>query len=579
VRREAGKASLRLAACGSAGAGRSTLLGRLLREAGAVREGDVHRFTTGGREIVLADPPRGEKGGASLVSLGPGVDAAVILVDAHGGSLAEALRQTYLAHLLGVRHLALAVNKLDLVGDPQAAFGAIEARYRAFAGRAGLADAACLPLSALHGDNAWQPSERMPWHRGPTLRGWIEAIELADRATEGPFRMRVRSAERVEPGSRAWCGPVVGGRVQRGERVRVLPSGLEARVARIVSPEGDLAEAWPGCAAMLVLDPDVDLAPGDLVAAAASPAEVSDQFEATIVWTGKSDMLPGRPYLIEAGGRTAGLTPGVPKYKVDAETLEHLAARTLHLDDIGVCNIALDAPIPFDPYAANRDTGGFRVLDRASHAMVGAGMLHFALRRAQNIHRQAVEVDKEAHAALKGHRPCIVWFTGLSGAGKSTIANLVEKRLHAAGVHTYLLDGDNVRHGLNRDLGFTEADRVENIRRVAEVARLMVDAGLVVLVAFISPFRAERRLARSLVRPGEFLEVFVDTPLAEAERRDPKGLYRKARRGELANFTGIDSPYEAPEAAEVRVDTTATAPAEAARTIVEALASRGVVRG
>jgi bifunctional enzyme CysN/CysC len=407
--------------------------------------------------------------------------------------------------------------------------------------------------------------------------GYLESVEIQDALRNAPFRMPVQWVNRPDQNFRGFSGRIVGGSVRPRDRVRILPSGKESNVARIVSKDGDLDLAIAGQSVTVTLDDEIDISRGDMLAAADSPPGIADQFEATIVWMSEDEMLPGRPYLLKIGAKTAGVTMVQPKYKVNVNTLEHLAARTLHLNEIGICNLNLDQPIVFDPYAENRDTGGFILIDRLTNSTIGAGLLHFALRRSQNIHWQAIEVNKQAHAALNGHRPCVVWFTGLSGSGKSTIANVVEKKLHALGRHTYLLDGDNVRHGLNKDLGFTEADRVENIRRVAEVAKLMVDAGLIVLVSFISPFRAERRFARELVADGEFCEVFVDTPLGVAEQRDRKGLYKKARRGELKNFTGIDSPYENPENAEVTIDTVENAPEDAADRIIAHLRATGVL--
>jgi bifunctional enzyme CysN/CysC len=407
--------------------------------------------------------------------------------------------------------------------------------------------------------------------------GFLETVEITDGVEAGPFRLPVQWVNRPDLDFRGFSGRIVGGAVRPGDRVRVVPSGKESKVARIVTKDGDLDRAVAGQSITLTLDDEIDISRGDMLAAADAPPGIADQFETTIIWMSEDEMLPGRPYLLKIGAKTVGASIGPPKYKVNVNTLEHLAAKTLHLNEIGVCNLNLDQPIPFDPYTENRDTGAFILIDRITNNTSGAGLLHFALRRSQNIHWQAIEVNKHAHAALKGHRPCVVWFTGLSGSGKSTIANIVEKKLHALGRHTYLLDGDNVRHGLNKDLGFTEADRVENIRRVAEVAKLMVDAGLIVLVSFISPFRAERRFARERVERGEFCEVFVDTPLEVAEKRDTKGLYKKARAGNLTNFTGIDSPYEPPEHAEVRIDTVASAPEDAAEMIIRWLREAGTL--
>jgi bifunctional enzyme CysN/CysC len=418
----------------------------------------------------------------------------------------------------------------------------------------------------------------MPWYPGPALMPWLEAVEVDEfRMQAAPFRLPVQWVNRPNQEFRGFAGTIAAGTVKPGDRVRVLPSGRESTVSRIVTHGGDLPLAVAGQSVTLTLRDEIDISRGDVICTAAAPAEVADQFETTLVWMHDDPLLVGRQYWLKTGGSTVPVQVTDLKYRLNITTLEHLAAKTLALNEIGVANIALDRPIAFDPYTANRDTGGFILIDRLTNATVGAGMIHFALRRAHNIHVQAVDVDKAVRAQLMGQQPCVLWFTGLSGSGKSTVANLVEKKLAAIGRHTYLLDGDNVRHGLNKDLGFTQADRVENIRRIAEVARLMVDAGLIVLTAFISPFRAERRLARSLLTEGEFLEVFVDVPLAVAESRDPKGLYAKARRGELKNFTGIDSPYEPPEEAELRLDTAALDPEVAAERVVALLRLRGMI--
>jgi bifunctional enzyme CysN/CysC len=611
------KELLRFITCGSVDDGKSTLIGRLLYESKMLYEdqlaalaSDSRKFGTQGadldfallldgltaereqgitidvayrffstdkRNFIVADTPGHEQYTRNMVTGASTADAAVILVDARKGVLTQTRRHSYLVALIGIHRVALAVNKLDLVGYSEETFATIEQEYRAFAAQIGIPEVTCIPISALKGDNITAASTNTPWYRGPTLMGYLENVAIDDVAHERPFRMPVQWVNRPNLDFRGFSGRILGGTVRTGERVRVLPSGKEAIVTRIVTNDGDLAEAGAGRSITLTLDTEIDASRGDLFAAAAAPPGIADQFEATIVWMSEDEMLGGRPYLMKIGAKTVGVTMVAPKYKVNVNTLEHLAAKTLHLNEIGVCNLNVDQPIVFDPYAVNRDTGGFILIDRMTNNTIGAGLIHFALRRSQNIHWQAIEVDKRAHAALKGQRPCVVWFTGLSGAGKSTIANLVEKKLHALGRHTYLLDGDNVRHGLNKDLGFTEGDRVENIRRVAEVARLMVDAGLIVLVAFISPFRAERRMARELVKAGEFCEVFIETPLAVAEQRDTKGLYGKARRGELKNFTGIDSPYEPPEHAEVRIDTTKVIPEDAADSIVERLRDMGVL--
>jgi len=611
------KSLLRFITCGSVDDGKSTLIGRLLYETKlvfedhlAALEADSKRvgtqggdldfallldgleaereqgitidvayrfFSTERRKFIVADTPGHEQYTRNMVTGASTADLAVILVDARKGVLTQTRRHTYLVSLLGIRHVVLAVNKLDLVHWSQHVFEEIEREYRAFTEQLGIEHVEVVPISALRGDNLLHRSENTPWYHGPALVPYLEAVEVDDQVASGPFRMPVQWVNRPDHEFRGFAGTVVGGAVRPGDRIRVLPSGQTTTVARIVTADGDLDEAVAGQAVTLTLADEIDVSRGDVLAAADDPPEVADQFEAHIVWMHEHQMLPGRPYLMKIGTRTVGVTIAQPKYRVNVNTLEHTAAKTLELNEIGVCNLSLDRPIPFDPYTANRDMGGFIVIDRMTNGTVGAGLLNFALRRAHNVHWQAIDVDTRARSALKGHEPCVVWFTGLSGSGKSTIANLVEKRLHASGVHTTLLDGDNVRHGLNKDLGFTEADRVENIRRVAEVSRLMVDAGLVVLVSFISPFRAERRMARELAGEGRFCEVFVDTPLEVAEARDVKGLYRKARRGELANFTGIDSPYEAPEAPEVHIDTTAVSPEDAAEAVVEQLRRMGIV--
>ncbi|MGH8997637.1 MAG: adenylyl-sulfate kinase, partial [Acidimicrobiales bacterium] len=439
----------------------------------------------------------------------------------------------------------------------------------------GLTDIVSIPMSALRGDNITGRSEQTPWYAGSTLIEHLETIQVDQAVQTGPFRMPVQWVNRPDLDFRGFCGRVVRGTVRPGDPVRVLPSGRRTSVARVIIGGSDVGQAVADESVTLTLADEIDVSRGDVLAADGDPPEVADQFEAHVVWMSEHPMLPGRPYLLKIGARTVGATLAHPKYKVNVNTMEHVAAATLELNDIGVGNINLDRPIAFDPYTENRDMGGFILIDRFDNATVGAGLLHFALRRSANIHWQAIEVDKEARSALKAQRPALVWLTGLSGAGKSTIANIVERKLHELGRHTYLLDGDNVRHGLNKDLGFTDADRVENIRRIAEVASLMVDAGLIVITSFISPFRAERDFARTCVRPGEFIEVHVDTPLAIAEARDPKGLFKKARRGELINFTGVDSPYEAPTDPEIRIDTTQTMPEQAADVVVDRLRRLG----
>ena len=613
------KSLLRFITCGSVDDGKSTLIGRLLYEAKqlfedqlAAAEADSRKwgtqgdridfallvdglaaereqgitidvayryFSTDRRKFIVADTPGHEQYTRNMITGASTADAAVILVDARKGVLTQTRRHSYLVSLIGIRKVALAVNKMDLVAFDPAVFQRIVDEYLAFAQRIGLQDVNAIPLSALQGDNMLQPSARTPWYRGPTLMAYLETVEKDEtRQQRSALRLPVQWVNRPDQNFRGFAGYLASGAVRPGDRVRVQPSGRETRVARVIGPDGDLPVAVAGQSVTLTLAGEVDVSRGDMLNSADSPAEVADQFEATLVWMAEEPMYPGRPYLLKIGTRSVNATVTEPKYRVHVNTLEHLAAKQLELNEIGVVNLSLDRAVAFDPYKENRETGGFILIDRISNATVGAGMLHFALRRAHNIHLQHVDVHKAARADLKGQRPCVVWFTGLSGAGKSTIANLVEKRLHAMGRHTYLLDGDNVRHGLNRDLGFTGADRVENIRRIAEVARMMVDAGLIVITAFISPFRAERAMARARVDDGEFIEVHVDTPLAVAESRDAKGLYKKARRGELKNFTGIDSPYEAPEHAELRIDTTDVSAEEAAERVVRLLQARGLVR-
>ena len=618
LRRHEAKGLLRFITCGSVDDGKSTLIGRLLydskmlfddqlaaierdsrkwgtqgdnidfallvdglaaeREQGITIDVAYRFFSTDRRKFIVADTPGHEQYTRNMVTGASTADVAVILVDARKGLLTQTRRHSYLVSLVGIRHVVLAVNKMDLVDYAEARFRAIEEEYRAFATRLGLEDLTAIPLAALRGDNRVTRSERTPGYRGTTLMGYLETVQVdEDRLRSGPFRMPVQWVNRPNLDFRGFAGLVASGTVRPGDAVRVLPSGRTTQVARIVTRDGDLPEAVAGQSITLTLTDEVDVSRGDVLAAADAPAEVADQFNTTLVWMHEEPLLPGRQYLVKLGTSTLAATVTEIKHKVNVNSLEHLAAKKLELNEIGVCNLSLDRPVAFDSYTENRDTGGFIVIDRLTNNTVGAGMIRFALRRSHNIHYQPVDVDKMARAGLKGQRPAVLWFTGLSGAGKSTIANLVERKLHALGRHTYLLDGDNVRHGLNKDLGFTDTDRVENIRRIGEVARLMVDAGLIVLTAFISPFRSERGLARSLVTEGEFIEVFVDTPLRVAEERDPKGLYRKARRGELRNFTGIESPYEAPENPEIRIDTTTLSAEEAADQIVSRLERLGVL--
>ena len=617
LERHANKSMLRFITCGSVDDGKSTLIGRLLYESKLVFEDQLSAlendskkvgtqgegldfalrvdglaaeraqgitidvayryFTTERRKFVVADTPGHEQYTRNMVTGASTADLAVILVDARKGVLTQTRRHSYLVSLLGIRHVVLAVNKLDLVDYSQEVFERIAGEYADFAAEIGLENVVPIPMSAYVGDNLTEHSPNTQWYTGPTLIDHLETVEIEDAVQTAPFRMPVQWVNRPDLDFRGFSGQIVSGIVRPGDRVRALPSGRESTVARIVTMDGDLDEAGAGRSVTITLADEIDISRGDVLAGVDALPCVADQFEAQLVWMGEHEMLPERPYLCQIGTVTVQARITRPKYKVNVNTLEQTATNTLALNEIGVCNISFDRPVPFDPYADNRDTGGFILIDRLTNTTVGAGMIAHSLRRSDNIHWQAVDVNDEARSLLKGHRPQIVWFTGLSGSGKSTIANELERRLYTLGCHTYLLDGDNVRHGLGRDLGFTEADRVENIRRVTEVARLMADAGLIVLASFISPFRAERDAARELIGTDRFCEVFVDTPIEVAEERDPKGLYRKARRGELANFTGVDSPYETPTSPDVRIDTTELTPEHAADRIVEVLRERGVI--
>jgi bifunctional enzyme CysN/CysC len=545
------------------------------REQGITIDVAYRFFSTEKRKFIVADTPGHEQYTRNMVTGASTADLAVILIDARKGVLVQTRRHAYLVSLMGIRHAVLAVNKMDLAGWSRETFDAIAEEFRAFARDIGLGNVLAIPISGLKGDNITTKSAATPWYDGPPLLEHLETVDIdQERRARGAFRMPVQWVNRPNANFRGFSGLIAGGGVRPGDKVRVAPSGKLSSIARVVTKDGDLKHAVAGQSVTLTLTDEVDCSRGDVIAAADDPLEVSDQFETTLIWMSDEPLLPGRPYWLKIGAKTVSATVTDIKHQVNVNTLEHLAAKTLELNEIGVCNISLDQPIAFDAYEANPDMGGFILIDRTTNSTVGAGLIHFALRRAQNVHWQALDVTREARADLKGQKPAVLWFTGLSGAGKSTIANLVEKKLLSLGRHTVLLDGDNVRHGLNRDLGFTDADRVENIRRVAEVAKLMADAGLIVLVSFISPFRAERQMARAMMADGEFFEVFVDTPLAEAEKRDVKGLYKKARAGQLKNFTGVDSPYEAPDAAEIRIDTTKLDAAAAAALIVEQLTGR-----
>jgi len=607
---------LRFITCGSVDDGKSTLIGRLLyeshlifddqlealerdsktvgtqgadldfallvdglaaeREQGITIDVAYRFFSTDRRKFIVADTPGHEQYTRNMVTGASTADVAVILADARKGILTQTRRHTFLVSLLGIRTVVLAVNKLDLVGYEESIAQHIADEYRQFASSVGINQVTVIPISALQGVNVTETGRETPWYDGPPLLEYLETVQVGGRGPIGPFRMPVQWVNRPDSEFRGFAGQIVGGSVAQGDTIRILPSGQTATVERIITADGDLPSAIASQSVTLTLTQEIDVSRGDMLASAHDPAAVADQFEADIIWMGEQPMLPGRPYLVKLGTRTVGATIAQPKYKINVNTLEHVAARTLELNEIGVCNVNFDRVVPYDSYTANRETGGFIVIDRLTNTTVGAGLIHFALRRADNVHRQLVEVDKARRTTLAAHQPCVIWFTGLSGSGKSTIANLTEQQLHGLRCRTYLLDGDNVRLGLNKDLGFTDADRVENIRRVAEVARLMVDAGLIVLVAFISPFAAERAMARALVGPDEFIEVHIDAPLAIAEGRDPKGLYKKARRGLLTNFTGIDSPYEPPEQPDFRIDTTITPAGVAAESLVAFLASRGI---
>jgi bifunctional enzyme CysN/CysC len=612
LRQHEHKSLLRFITCGSVDDGKSTLIGRLLYDSKmifedqlAALEADSKRVGTQGQEIdfallvdglaaereqgitidvayrffstekrkfIVADTPGHEQYTRNMVTGASTADLAVILIDARKGVLTQTRRHSYLAHLIGIRNIVLAVNKMDLVDYSQQVFDDIVADYRAFASSIGIADFKAIPISGFKGDNITALSANTPWYTDIALIEHLETVEINDTADQAkPFRMAVQWVNRPNLDFRGFSGLVASGSIKPGDAIRVLPSGKTSTISRIVALDGDLDQAIAGQSVTLCFADEIDCSRGDVIAAADTPPEVADQFEGTIVWMDDDALHVGRSYWLKIGAQTVSATIQQPKYTVNVNTMEHLAAKTLELNAIGVAEIATDKPIVFEAYGDNRALGGFILIDKISNRTVGAGMLHFSLRRAQNVHWQAVDITRDMHANLKNQKPAVLWFTGLSGAGKSTIANLVEKKLFRMNRHTFLLDGDNVRHGLNKDLGFTEADRIENIRRVGEVAKLMADAGLIVITAFISPFRAERDMVRAMIPEGEFIEVFIDTPLSEAEARDVKGLYKKARSGALKNFTGIDSPYEAPDNPEIRIDTTKLTPEQAADLIVERL--------
>ena len=606
------KTMLRFITCGSVDDGKSTLIGRLLydskmifedqlealaadskkvgtqgqeidfallvdglaaeREQGITIDVAYRFFGTEKRKFIVADTPGHEQYTRNMVTGASTADLAVILVDARKGILVQTRRHSYLAHLIGIKNIVLAINKMDLVDYDQAVYDGILKDYTEFARSIGIDHFVPMPISGYKGDNITSRSENTPWYQGPSLMEHLETVEV-NSATDAdkPFRMPVQWVNRPNLDFRGFSGLIATGTVRPGDAVRVLPSGKTSTISRIVTLGGDLDVATAGQSVTLCFADEIDCSRGDVIALADNPPQTADQFESTIVWMADEEMLPGRPYWLKMGTQTVTATIQQPKYQVNVNTMEHLAAKTLDLNAIGVANLSTDKQLVFEAYEANRTLGGFILVDKITNATVAAGMLHFSLRRAQNVHWQATDVTREFHAGLKNQKPAVLWFTGLSGAGKSTIANLVEKKLARMNRHTFLLDGDNVRHGLNKDLGFTDADRVENIRRVGEVAKLMTDAGLVVITAFISPFRSERDMVRSMMQPGEFIEVHIDTSLNEAEARDVKGLYKKARSGELKNFTGIDSPYEAPEDPEIHIDTAEMTAEQAADAIIARL--------
>jgi bifunctional enzyme CysN/CysC len=606
------KSLLRFITCGSVDDGKSTLIGRLLydskmifedqlatlesdskrmgtqgqaidfallvdglaaeREQGITIDVAYRFFATEQRKFIVADCPGHEQYTRNMVTGASTADLAVILIDARKGVLVQTRRHSYLAKLLGIRNIVLAVNKMDLIAYDQAKYDAIVTEYTEFAASIGISDFTPMPISGFKGDNITEISANTPWYNGLPLMAHLETVALDNDADQAkPLRMAVQWVNRPNLDFRGFSGQIASGTVHPGDAIRVLPSGKTTTIKKIVTLDGELQEAVAGQSVTLCFNDEIDCSRGDVIAAADNPPEVADQFESTIVWMADDALVPGRSYWLKLGTQMVSATVQAPKYTVNVNSMEHMAAKTLELNAIGVAEISTDRPIVFAPYADNHALGGFILIDKISNATVAAGMLHFSLRRAQNVHWQATDIGRNAHAMLKNQKPKILWFTGLSGSGKSTIANEVEKALHLMNRHTFLLDGDNVRHGLNKDLGFTETDRIENIRRVGEVAKLMADAGLIVLTAFISPFRAERDMVRAMLPEGEFVEIFVDTPLEVAEARDVKGLYKKARAGQLKNFTGIDSPYEPPEHPDIRVNTVEMSPAEAAEYIVRQL--------
>ena len=609
--------TLRFLTCGSVDDGKSTLIGRLLYEQNSIfddqlsaleRDSKKHGtvgddidfallvdgleaereqgitidvayryFSTSRRAFIVADTPGHEQFTRNMATGASNADLAILLVDARKGLLTQTRRHAFIVSLLGIKTVVLAVNKIDLVGFDEGVYDRIVADFRAFAAQLGIATVTAIPVSARYGDNLSERSSRMPWYDGPTLVGFLETVDVADERAQGPFRLPVQWVNRPNLDFRGYCGTIAGGSIRPGDEIIVSGSGRTSTVERVIGPGGDLASGSAGDAVTLTLADEIDIARGDLLAPPKQRPAVADQFAAHVIWMSEERLLPGRSYLMKIATRLIPVTVTDLKHRIDINTLDHIAAKTLGLNEIGVCNFAATAAIAFDPYAENRDTGAFILIDRTTNTTAGAGLVDFALRRATNIHYQDVTITKQARSSLKHQKPAILWFTGLSGAGKSTIANLVEAKLHGRGVHTLMLDGDNVRHGLNKDLGFTDADRVENIRRVGEVAKLMVDAGLVVLCSFISPFQAERKMVRGLVDAGEFLEIFVDAPIEACIARDPKGLYKRALAGQIRNFTGVDQAYERPDDAEVVLASAEASPEALALQVIDALADRGII--
>ena len=611
------KTLLRFLTCGSVDDGKSTLIGRLLydtkliyedqlaalenesrkwgtvgddidlallvdgleaeREQGITIDVAYRFFSTSQRKFIVADTPGHEQYTRNMATGASTADVAVVLVDARKGILTQTRRHTFIASLLGIRHVIVAVNKIDLVNYDRAVFDKVDADFRAMSADMGFASITPIPLSARYGDNVTAPSPNMDWYNGPTLLGHLETVEFEAERIQGPFRFPVQYVVRPDLNFRGFAGTIAAGRVKPGDTVVVAKSGKPSNVKRIVTMDGDLDEAIEGQAVTLVLEDEIEVSRGNMLVAPDNRPEVADQFAANIVWFSEDAMLPGRQFILRTETDRSTVSINDLRHRIDVNSFAHEAAKSLELNEVGYCHLSSQSPIAFDPYAKNRATGAFVLIDRLTNATVGAGMIVHALRRASNVHWQAIDVDKKTRSEQKGQKAAVLWFTGLSGSGKSTIANLLEKKLLAEGRHSTILDGDNVRHGLNRDLGFTEEDRVENIRRVGEVSRLMVDAGLITLVSFISPFRAERQLVHDMLEEGEFIEIFVDTPFEECARRDPKGLYAKALRGEIKNFTGVDSPYEAPQNPDIHLETSGRTPAELLDILEEALRARGIM--